>query len=117
VTIDVVGPEVAVLRLDVADALGFASAVVDVEDAAVAVVVGDAVVAVVVGDAVVAVVVAAGVVVAGGVLEDAVGEAVVVADAPLLATVKSQCRLELLPSNHVNTALMVCDPSTSCVVS
>jgi hypothetical protein len=105
--IDVVGLEVGVLRVGLADALGVASAVVDVEDAAVAVVVGDAVTAVV----------GAAVVVAGGVGVDAVGEAVVVPVAPLLATVKSQRRLELVPSNRVSTALMVCDPSTSCVVS
>jgi hypothetical protein len=44
VIVDVIGLEV---RVGVADPLGVASAVVDVEDAAVAVVVGDAVVAVV----------------------------------------------------------------------
>jgi hypothetical protein len=107
VMVDVIGLEVGVLRVGVADALGVASAVVDVEDAAVAVVVGVAVVAVV----------GAAVVVAGGVVVDDVGEAVVVAVAPLLATVKSQRRLELVPSDHVSTALMVCDPSASFVVS
>jgi hypothetical protein len=96
-----------VLRVGVADALGVASVVVDAEDAAVAVVVGDAVVAVV----------GAAMVVAGGVLVGAVGEAVVVGIALLLATVKSERRLELVPSNHVTTALMVCDPSASFVVS
>jgi hypothetical protein len=104
---DVIGLEVGVLRVDVADARGVASAVVDVADAAVAVVVGDAVVAVV----------GAEVVVADGVVVGAVGEAVVVAVGPLLATVKSQRRLELVPSDHVSTALMVCDPSASFVVS
>ena len=51
----------------------------------------------------------------GGV--DVVGEAVGVAVAPPLATVKFPRRLDVLPFDHVSTALMVCDPSASFVVS
>jgi hypothetical protein len=47
----------------------------------------------------------------------AVGKAVGVAVGPLLATVSFPRRLDLVPSAQVSTALMVCDPSASCVVS
>jgi hypothetical protein len=46
-----------------------------------------------------------------------VGEAVGVAVAPPLATLTFPRRLDLLPSDQVSTALMVCDPSASFVVS
>ena len=88
----------------------------------VAVVVG-VVVVVVVGAAVVAagpaVVGAAGaaVFVAVGEAVDVVGVAVGVAVVPPLATVKFPRPLDLVPSDHVSTTLMVCDPSASSVVS
>jgi hypothetical protein len=72
-------------------------------------------------------------VVAGAVVLGAVGEAVsvaggeagvdVVADvvgvavAPMFATVKFPRRLDMVPSDHVSTTLMLCDPSASVVVS
>ena len=88
----------------------------------------------VVGGAVVGVavvIVGAAAVVAGTVLLGTVGEPVVavgavvgvgseavgVAVAPLLATVKLARRLDVLPFVHVSTARMVCDPSASLVVS
>jgi hypothetical protein len=56
--------------------------------------------------------------VAGGVaVVDVVGEAVGVAVAPLLATVKYPRRLDLVPSERVSTTLRRCDPSASFVVS
>ena len=76
-----------------------------------------------VGVAAVVVVGAAGVVgtvVVGGVGEAvfvAVEEAVGVAVAPLFATVSFARRLDLVPSDQVSTARMVCDPSASFVVS
>jgi hypothetical protein len=82
--------------------------------------------AVVVADgAVVGVVVGAAVVVAdGAVVGVVVGAAVVVADGAVvgvvvtpLATVKFARRLEVVPSDHVNTTLMPCDPSASFFVS
>ena len=57
------------------------------------------------------------VVVAFGVVVDTVGDAVGVAVAPLLATSKVPRRLDVMPSDRVSTALMVCDPSASFVVS
>jgi len=48
---------------------------------------------------------------------EVVGEAVGVAVAPPLATVKFPRRLDVLPSDHVSTARMVCDPLASFVVS
>ncbi|MET0166521.1 MAG: hypothetical protein ABW318_16145, partial [Vicinamibacterales bacterium] len=48
---------------------------------------------------------------------EAVGDAVGVVVTPLLATVKRPRRLEVVPSDHVNTALMVCGPLASFVVS
>jgi hypothetical protein len=67
-----------------------------------------------------AVVVAAGagavVVAVGGAVLVVVGVAVGVTVAPL-ATVKFDRRLEVVPSDHVSTNLMVCDPSTSFFVS
>ena len=88
----------------------------------------------VVGGAVVGVavvVVGAAAVVAGTLLLGAVGdpvvavgamvgvgsEAVGIAVAPLLATVKFARRLDVLPFDHVSTAWMVCDPPASAVVS
>jgi hypothetical protein len=53
----------------------------------------------------------------GVALVDVVGKAVGVAVAPLLATVKRPRRLEVLPSDHLSTARIVCDPSASFVVS
>ena len=52
----------------------------------------------------------------GGVV-GAVNEALGVAVAPLLATVKFARRLDVLPFDHVSTARMVCDPPASLVVS
>jgi hypothetical protein len=51
---------------------------------------------------------------AGG---DVVAEAVGVAIPPLFATVKFPRRLDVVPSDHVSTTLMLCDPSASVVVS
>jgi hypothetical protein len=82
-------------------------------------VVAGAVVAV--AGAVVAGAVVAGAVVAGACGADAVvvgfGEGIVGAVPPLLATVKCPRRLEVWPSDHFRTALIVCDPSPSFVVS
>jgi len=74
--------------------------------------------AVVVGGRTGAVVVASAVVVAvgAGAVVVAVGAVVGVVVAPL-ATVKFARRLELVPSDHVSTALMRCDPSASFFVS
>jgi hypothetical protein len=100
--------------------------------AAVAGAVGEAVFVVVgeaglvaVGEAVVGVVGEAGLVAVGEAVVGVVGEAVVgvvsgalgVAVAPPLATVKFLRRLDLEPSDHVSTTLMVCDPSASFLVS
>ena len=52
--------------------------------------------------------------VAGGVV---VGSVVGVEVAPLLATLKSPRRLEVVPSAHVSTTRMLCEPSASLVVS
>ena len=66
---------------------------------------------------------AGGAVVVGGSVGVLVGVAVWrrrrcwVCVAPLLETVKVPRRLEVAPSDHVMTALMVCDPSASFVVS
>jgi hypothetical protein len=46
-----------------------------------------------------------------------VGAGAAVGVTPLLATVKFPRRLEVLPSDHVSTTLMLCDPSASFVVS
>jgi hypothetical protein len=81
---------------------------------AVGVVVGVAVVVVVGGARVVGTVVAGAV---GEAVFVAVGEAVGVAVEPLLATVSFPRRLDLVPSDQVSTALMVCDPSASLVLS
>jgi hypothetical protein len=73
--------------------------------------------AVVVGAALVVVgtvVVGAGVVVVGAPVG---GEAVGVGVAPVFATLKSARRLEVVPSDHVSTTLMLCDPLASSVVS
>jgi hypothetical protein len=75
--------------------------------------------AVVVGAALVVVgtvVVGAGAVV-GAPVGDIVGEAVGVGVAPVFATLKSARRLEVVPSDHVSTTLMLCDPLASSVVS
>jgi hypothetical protein len=53
----------------------------------------------------------------GEAVVDVVGVAVGVAVAPPLATVKFPRPLDLVPSDHVSTTLMVCDPSASSVVS
>jgi hypothetical protein len=65
---------------------------------------------------------AGGAVVVGGSVGVSVGVAVGVGGvlgvvAPLLETVKVPRRLEVVPSDHVMTVLMVCDPSASFVVS
>jgi hypothetical protein len=65
---------------------------------------------------------AGGAVVVGGSVGVLVGVAVGVGDvlgvvAPLLETAKVPRRLEVVPSDHVMTALRVCDPSASFVVS
>ena len=88
-----------------------------------AVVVGGGAGAVVVGGGAGAVVVAAGagavvvVVGAGAVVVVAVGAVVGVLVPPLLATVKSPRRLEVVPLAHLSTTRMRCDPSASLVVS
>jgi hypothetical protein len=74
-----------------------------------AVVVGGTVVVGAVGEAVFVAVGDAGV--------EVVGEAVGVPVAPPLAIVNVPRRLDVLPFDHVSTALMVCDPSASFVVS
>jgi hypothetical protein len=97
--------------------------VVDVEGAALAVVAGLAVVVVVGAAVVVACIVVIGavaevvIVAVGGAVVDVVGETVGVVVAPLLSTVKFPRRLDVVPSDRVNTALMVCDPSASFVAS
>src|SRR5215211_4033016 len=53
---------------------------------------------------------------AGAAVVVAVGAAVGVVVTPL-ATVKFARRLEVVPSDHVNTTLMPCDPSASFFVS
>lgn len=75
--------------------------------------------AVVVGAVVVAgaVLVGAGAVVVGADVAVVVGEAVGVGAVTLLATLKSPRRLDLLPSDHVSTTVIRCDPSFSFVVS
>ena len=55
--------------------------------------------------------------VGSGVVAVGVGEGVVRGVVPLLMMVKSPRRLEVWPSDHFRTALMVCDPSGSFVVS
>jgi hypothetical protein len=55
--------------------------------------------------------------VGSGVVAVGVGEGVVCGVVPLLMMVKSPRRLEVWPSDHFRTALMVCDPSGSFVVS
>jgi hypothetical protein len=57
-----------------------------------------------------------GVAVAGSVVVSAVG-VVGGAVGPLLATVGSPRRLDVVPSDQVSTALMVCDPLARFVVS
>jgi hypothetical protein len=80
-----------------------------------AVVVGAVVVAgaVLVGGAVVGV----GAVVVGAEVAVAVGAAVGVGVVPLLATLNFPRRLDLVPSDHVSTTRMRCDPSASFEVS
>jgi hypothetical protein len=84
-----------------------------------AVVLGGGAGAVVVGGAVVvfpgagAMVVVPG---AGAVVVVAVGSVVGVVVTPL-ATLNFARRLEVVPSDHVNTTLMACEPSVSCFVS
>jgi hypothetical protein len=98
----------------VVDSEGF-GVVVCVAVGVAVVVVGAAVVvagAVVVGAAGAAVFVAVG----EGVLV-VVGEGLVVGAAPSLATVKPPRRPEVVPFDHVSTALMLWDPSASFVVS
>jgi DNA-binding transcriptional LysR family regulator len=53
----------------------------------------------------------------GEAVVDAVIEGVGVAVAPRLATVRVPRRLVVVPSDQLSTALMVCDPSASFVVS
>ena len=88
----------------VGDAVGVAVVVVGA-----ALVVGGTVVVGAVGEAVFVAV--------GDAAVEVVGEAVGVAVAPPLATVKFPRRLDVLPFDHLSTALMVCDPSASFVVS
>jgi hypothetical protein len=57
------------------------------------------------------------VVAGGGAVVVVVGAGAAVGVTPLLATVKFPRRLEVLPSDHVSTTLMLCDPSASFVVS
>jgi hypothetical protein len=99
------------------------TAIVDVGDPIV-VVVGVVVVLVAVGADVVggAVVMAGGagavvVVVGASPALVVAGEVVGVVVMPLLSTLKSPRRLELVPFDHVSTTLMPCDPSASFVVS
>ena len=54
---------------------------------------------------------------AGAPVAVVVGEAVGVAVTRPFATVKVPRRLEVVPCDHVSTALMLCDPSASFVVS
>jgi hypothetical protein len=72
---------------------------------------GSVVVAVAVGS------VAGGVVVGSVVGGVVVGSVVGVEVAPMLATLKSPRRLEVVPSAHVSTTRMLCEPSASLVVS
>jgi hypothetical protein len=105
------------------DSLGAGSAVVDLEGAALALVVGVGVVVVVRARAVGAGTVEVGAVglavfvAVGEAVVDAVGEAVEVAVAPLLPTLKLARRLDVVPSAHVSTTLMVCVPSAIFAVS
>jgi hypothetical protein len=113
------------------DPSGAGSAVVDVVGDAAVVVVGTVVAGAVVAGAVVGGGVVAGAVVAGAVVAGAVvvvvgaGAAVVVVVGavvgvvvtPLLATVMFPRRRDVVPSDQVSTALMLCDPSASFVVS
>jgi hypothetical protein len=76
--------------------------------------------AVVVGAVVVAgavLVVGVGAVVVGAEVAVAVGAAVGVGVVPLLATLNFPRRLDLVPSDHVSTTRMRCDPSASFEVS
>jgi hypothetical protein len=72
---------------------------------------------VVVGSAVGDGLVVVGSAVGSGAVVVGVGEGLVCGVVALLAVVKSPRRLEVWPSDHFRTALMVCDPSGSFVVS
>jgi hypothetical protein len=113
---DVVGGAVVLVGKAVAVVVG-----AEVLAAGAAVVLVGKAVAVVVGAEMLAAgaVVGAGVEVvgAGAPVAVVVGEAVGVAVTRPFATVKVPRRLEVVPCDHVSTALMLCDPSASFVVS
>jgi hypothetical protein len=105
--VDEVGSAVAVVAAVV---VGAGAVVVVVDVGAVVVGAGSVVGAVVVGSVV-------GVVVVGSEAGAVVVGEVVGTVPPSLATVKSPRRLDVVPSAHVSTTRMVCDPLASFVVS
>jgi hypothetical protein len=106
--------ELLVVALEVGVVLGCEGLVVGVCVVGVGMAVGVAAVVVVGAAGVLGTVVVGA---AGEPVSVAVGEALGVAVAPLLETVSFPRRLDLVPSDQVSTALMVCDPSASFVVS